>query len=102
MVKWLKVINLLLDEFGVGYRAERAKRSISSREVATMMEMTSKDGHANLMRKIEKIDNQNEILIGANLCSLDYWFESTYIDGKGETVFRVISIRLNSIKNRLY
>lgn len=99
MVKWLKVINLLLDEFGVGYRAEIAKRSISSREVATMMEMTSKDGHSDLMKKIDKI---SKTLLSEKIPTVNYWFESRYIDGKGETVFRVISIRLNSIKNRLY
>ncbi len=57
-------------------------KTISSREVAVMMEMTSKDGHANLMRKIEKID---EVLTSSKVTTLYYWFESTYIDGKGET-----------------
>ena len=32
---------------------------------------------------LRKIDNLNEILIGANLCSLDFWVESTYKDTRG-------------------
>ncbi len=59
-----------------GYENVEVK-TISSREVATMMEVKE---HKVMLRKI---DNLNEILIGANLCSLDFWFESTYKDSRG-------------------
>lgn len=52
-------------------------KTISSREVAEMMEVKE---HKVMLRKI---DNLNEILIGANLCSLDFWVESTYKDTRG-------------------
>lgn len=59
-----------------GYEQTEVK-TISSREVATMMEVKE---HKVMLRKI---DNLNEILIGANLCSLDFWVESTYKDTRG-------------------
>lgn len=51
---------------------------VESREVAVM---TGKQ-HKDLMRDIR---NYDEILTGANLRSLDFFIESTYQDGKGET-----------------
>lgn len=51
-------------------------KTISSREVAEMMEVKE---HKSMLRKIDKL---NEILIGTNLCPLEFWFESTYKDSK--------------------
>ena len=53
-------------------------KTISSREVAEMMEVT----HWNLLRKIDKI---NEVLLKSNLISVYYWYESSYIDSTGRT-----------------
>lgn len=48
------------------------QKSISSREVAEMMEVTE---HAQMLKKIDKI---NDILKKSNLTCSDYWYESTY------------------------
>ena len=50
-------------------------KTISSREVAVMMEMTSKDGHSDLMKKIEKI---NQTLVSEKIPTHHYWIETTY------------------------
>lgn len=50
-------------------------KTISSREVAVMMEMTSKDGHSDLMKKIEKI---NQTLVSEKIPTHHYWVETTY------------------------
>lgn len=52
-------------------------KTISSREVADMMEIKK---HSDMLAKIDKL---NEILIGGNFRSLDFWFESTYKDSRG-------------------
>ena len=54
-------------------------KTISSREVAEMMEVT----HFNLIQKIEKI---NEVLLNSNFNSVDYWYESSYEDSTGRTL----------------
>ena len=54
-------------------------KTISSREVAEMMEIKE---HSKMIRKIQQI---NEVLNEAKIGLVEYWFESTYIDGKGET-----------------
>ena len=54
-------------------------KTISSREVAEMMEVT----HFNLIQKIEKI---NEVLLNSNFNSVDYWYESSYKDSTGRTL----------------
>lgn len=56
------------------------EQRISSREVAEMMEMRN---HSDMLRKIDGI---NEILLNANLRSVDYWHESTYKDSTGRTL----------------
>ena len=53
------------------------KITISSREVADMMEVQHKD----LLRKI---DNINKTLTSAKVRPLKYWTESSYKDAKGE------------------
>lgn len=58
-------------------------KTISSREVAEMMGMTSKDGHSDLMKKIIKID---ETLLSEKIPTANYWFESTYKDSTGRTL----------------
>lgn len=58
-------------------------KTISSREVAVMMDMTSKDGHSDLMKKIGKI---NETLLSEKIPTANYWFESTYKDSTGRTL----------------
>lgn len=55
------------------------QQTISSREVAEMMEIKE---HSKMIRKIEQI---NEVLNEAKIGLVEYWFESTYVDGKGET-----------------
>lgn len=50
-------------------------KTISSREVAEMMGMTSKDGHSDLMKKIEKI---NQTLVSEKIPTHHYWIETTY------------------------
>ena len=59
-------------------REEKNFKTISSREVADMMEMRN---HSDMLRKIEAINN---VLTNANLRSSDYWFESQYKAGNGE------------------
>ena len=61
--------------YSKGYENSEVK-TISSREVAEMMEVKE---HKSMLRKIDKL---NEILIGTNLCPLEFWFESTYKDSK--------------------
>ena len=53
------------------------ENTISSREVAVMMDYSHKD----ILRKIEKI---NEVLTTSNLSSLKYWYETEYKAGNGE------------------
>ena len=53
------------------------KITISSREVADMMEVQHKD----LLRKI---DNINKTLTSRKIDPLKYWTESSYKDAKGE------------------
>ena len=53
-------------------------QTISSREVAEMMEMQ----HKHLLEKIDKI---NKTLTGRKIGSLKYWTENSYKDAKGET-----------------
>lgn len=53
-------------------------QTISSREVAEMIEVTE---HSKMLRKIDGI---NEILTKTNLASSDYWIESQYKAGNGE------------------
>ena len=53
-------------------------KTISSREVAEMMEVK----HKNLLKKIDAI---NETLTSSKLSPLKYWIESSYIDTKGES-----------------
>lgn len=48
---------------------------ISSREVSKMLGMTTKDGHSNLVRKIDKM---NEIFGSEKITSEIYWIESSY------------------------
>ena len=43
--------------------------TISSREVAEMMEMTSKDGHSDLMKKIDKI---SKTLLSEKIPTINY------------------------------
>ena len=57
--------------------------TISSREVAEMMEMTSKDGHSDLMKKIDKI---SKTLLSEKIPTVNYWFESSYKDSTGRTL----------------
>ncbi len=54
------------------------QKSISSREVAEMMEVKR---HSDMLDKIDKI---NEILTNGNFRSSDYWYESQYKAGNGE------------------
>ena len=58
-------------------------KTISSREVAEMMEMTSKDGHSDLMKKIDKI---SKTLLSEKIPTVNYWFESSYKDSTGRTL----------------
>ena len=53
-------------------------KTISSREVAEMMEVKK---HSDILAKIDKL---NEILTNGKIRSLDYWHESSYKDSKGE------------------
>ena len=61
--------------------------TISSREVAEMMEVKHK-------HLLEKIDNINKTLTSRKIDPLKYWTERRYKDAKGETS----SEELNSIK----
>ena len=53
-------------------------KTISSREVAEMMEVKK---HSDMLAKIDKL---NQILTNGKVRSLDYWYESSYMDSKGE------------------
>ena len=53
------------------------KITISSREVADMMEIQ----HKHLLEKIDKI---NKTLTSRKIDPLKYWIESSYKDAKGE------------------
>lgn len=53
-------------------------KTISSREVAEMMEVKK---HSDILAKIDKL---NEILTSGKIRSLDYWHKSSYKDSKGE------------------
>lgn len=53
------------------------QKTISSREVAEMMEVTK---HSHMLEKIDKI---NQILLNRNIGSVDYWTEGTYKDSTG-------------------
>lgn len=53
-------------------------KTISSREVAEMMEVKK---HSDILAKIDKL---NKILTSGKIRSLDYWHESSYKDSKGE------------------
>lgn len=59
-------------------RDQKNFKTISSREVAEMMELRN---HSDMLRKIDSI---NQILTNANLRSSDYWNESQYKAGNGE------------------
>ena len=52
-------------------------KTISSREVAEMMEVKK---HSDMLSKIDKL---NESLLNGKIRSVDYWFESTYKDSTG-------------------
>lgn len=54
------------------------QNTISSREVAEMMEVKR---HSDMLDKIDKI---NQILTNGNFRSSDYWYESQYKAGNGE------------------
>lgn len=54
------------------------QKTISSREVAEMMEVTK---HSHMLEKIDKI---NQILTDRNIGSSDYWYGSLYKAGNGE------------------
>lgn len=54
------------------------QKSISSREVAEMMEVTK---HSHMLDKIDKF---NQILTNRNIGSSDYWYETQYKAGNGE------------------
>lgn len=56
------------------------QKTISSREVAEMMEVTK---HSHMLDKIDKI---NQILLNRNIGSVDYWYESEYKDCTGRTL----------------
>lgn len=56
------------------------QKTISSREVAEMMEVTK---HSHMLDKIDKI---NQILLNRNIGSVDYWHESEYKDCTGRTL----------------
>lgn len=55
-------------------------KTISSREVADMMELRN---HGDMLRKIDTLSN---ILLNANLRSVDYWTEGSYKDSTGRTL----------------
>lgn len=57
----------------------KIEQKLSSREVATMMEIKE---HSKLLRKI---DNINEDLAKAKIGFSKYWEESTYIDASGKS-----------------
>lgn len=62
-----------------GYEnAELPVKTISSREVAEMMEVKE---HSKMIRKIEQI---GRILTEAKIGLSEYWVESTYIDTSGK------------------
>ncbi len=66
--------------YSKGYEnANLEVKTISSREVAEMMEIKE---HSKIIRKIEQI---SEVLNEAKIGLVEYWFGSTYVDGKGET-----------------
>ena len=52
-------------------------KTISSREVAEMMEVKK---HSDMLAKIDKL---NESLLNGKIRSVDYWLESTYKDSTG-------------------
>lgn len=54
------------------------QKTISSREVAEMMEVTK---HSHMLDKIDKL---NQILTDRNIGSSDYWYGSLYKAGNGE------------------
>lgn len=54
------------------------QKTISSREVAEMMEVKR---HSDMLDKIDKL---NQILTNGNFRSSDYWYESQYKAGNGE------------------
>lgn len=56
------------------------QNTISSREVAEMMEVKR---HSDMLDKIDKI---NQILLNGNFRSVEYWYETTYKDSTGRTL----------------
>ena len=57
----------------------QAVQTISSREVAEMMEIKR---HSHML---EKIDRLNQILLNQNIGSANYWIESSYKDASGKS-----------------